>query len=237
MCAAQPTARATQGYDSGVIRLPLHRNGAAPETYELAPSKILGIGRNYHAHAAEMGAEVPAEPLIFLKAPTSLLAPGGCIIRPANWERVDHEGELGVIIGRRARHVTAEHALEHVLGYTCVNDVTVRAMQKRDGQWWRAKGMDTFCPVGPRIVCDLDASDLRVQTRVNGDVRQDARTSAMIFSVAELIAYISRHMTLEPGDLITTGTPEGVGDMPAGARVTIEVEGIGVLENTVSAES
>jgi len=225
-----------------VIRLPLYRHGAAreaDETYELAPSKILGVGRNYRAHAAEMGADVPAEPLIFLKAPSSLLAPGDRIVRPAGWERVDHEGELGVIIGQRARHVAAERVLDDgtVLGYVCVNDVTVRAMQKQDGQWWRAKGMDTFCPVGPRIVCDLDPSDVRVQTRVDGELRQDGRTSAMIFSVPELIAYISRHMTLEPGDLITTGTPEGVGNMPAGARVTVEVEGIGVLENTVAVES
>lgn len=225
-----------------MIRLPLHRTIAGQETpdiYELAPEKILGIGRNYRAHAAEMGAEVPAEPLVFLKAPSSLLAPGGRIVRPAGWERVDYEGELGVIIGRRARHVAAERALEdgYVLGYTCVNDVTVRDMQKRDGQWWRAKGLDTFCPVGPRIVREFDPSDVRVQTRVNGELRQDARTSAMIFSVPELIAYISRYMTLEPGDLITTGTPEGVGDLRPGARVSVEIEGVGALENTVVAEA
>lgn len=200
-----------------------------------APSKIIGIGQNYRAHAAEMGKGLPSEPLMFLKPPSALLAPGAAIARPAGYARVDFEGELGVVIGRRARHVTVDDALGHVAGYVCVNDVTVRDLQAKDGQWTRAKGFDTFCPVGPRVVAGLDPRDLRLITRVNGVVRQDARTSDLIFDVATLIAFCSRYLTLEPGDLISTGTPAGVGNLEPGDQVEVEVEGIGVLANPVIA--
>lgn len=200
-----------------------------------APSKIIGIGQNYRAHAAEMGKGLPSEPLMFLKPPSALLAPGAAIVRPAGYARVDFEGELGVVIGRRARQVTVDDALAHVAGYVGVNDVTVRDLQAKDGQWTRAKGFDTFCPVGPRIVAGLDPRDLRLITRVNGAVRQDARTSDLIFDVATLIAFCSRYLTLEPGDLISTGTPAGVGNLEPGDLVEVEVEGIGVLANPVIA--
>ncbi len=204
------------------------------DTLDLRPSKILGIGANYRAHAAEMGKLLPAEPLVFMKAPSALLASGEAIVRPrGGYERVDFEGELGVVIGRAARNVSAATALDYVLGYTCVNDVTVRDLQKRDGQWIRAKGFDTFCPTGPVIVTDLDAADLRIVTRVNGEVRQDSRTSDMAFDVPTIIECISAVMTLLPGDLITTGTPSGVGPIVAGDRIAIDIEGIGVLENHV----
>lgn len=203
----------------------------APLTF--APSKIIGIGQNYRAHAAEMGKGIPGEPLMFLKPPSALCGDGAPIGRPAGHARVDHEAELGVIIGTRARRVSREDALAHVLGYTCVNDVTVRDLQQKDGQWTRAKGFDSFCPVGPRVVSGLDPSDLRIVARVNGAVRQDSRTSDLIFDVPTLIAFISRHMTLEPGDLISTGTPAGVGNLVPGDVVEIEVEGIGVLRNPV----
>jgi 2-keto-4-pentenoate hydratase/2-oxohepta-3-ene-1,7-dioic acid hydratase in catechol pathway len=220
-----------------MITLPLYRSaeGAeAGELHALSPSKILGIGRNYRAHAAEMDADIPPEPLLFLKPPSALLEPGGVISRPRGYGRVDYEGELGVIIGKHAWRVPAAAALDHVLGYTCVNDVTVRDLQKSDRQWARAKGFDSFCPVGPSIVCGLDPTDLRITTRVNGDIRQDSRTSHMVFSVAEIIEFISRYMTLEPGDLIATGTPSGVGNLGAGDLVEIEIEGIGVLANRVA---
>lgn len=222
------------------VKLPLVRPGHEPAEHELAPSKIIGIGQNYRAHAAEMGKPIPAEPLIFLKSPSALIAPGAAIVRPRGFARVDHEGELGVVIGRRARRVDARDALEYVLGVTCMNDVTVRDLQQRDGQWARAKGFDTFCPIGPRIVGlggpgggGIDPTDLGITTRVGGEIRQDSRTSDMIFSVAEIIAFVSRYMTLEPGDLITTGTPAGVGNLAVGDVVAIEIEGIGVLENPV----
>ncbi len=200
-----------------------------------APSKIVGIGQNYRAHAAEMGKGIPAEPLMFLKPPSALLAPEAAIERPDGYARVDYEGELGVVIGRRARHVAVDDALGFVEGYCCVNDVTVRDLQQRDGQWTRAKGFDTFCPVGPRVVAGLDPRDLRITTRVNGAIKQDSRTSDLIFDVATLIAFVSRHLTLEPGDLISTGTPAGVGNLAVGDVVEIEIEGVGVLRNPVIA--
>ena len=203
------------------------------ESRELAPSKIIGIGRNYRAHAAELKNSVPAEPLMFLKASSALLESGGSIVRPRGYERVDYEGELAVIIGQPVRRASVARARDCVLGYTCLNDVTVRDLQKSDSQWTRAKGMDTFCPIGPRIVCDLDPSDLRLVTRVNGEIRQDGRTSDMVFSVDEIIAFASQYMTLEAGDILATGTPAGVGNLTAGDVVTVEIEGIGVLENPV----
>jgi 2-keto-4-pentenoate hydratase/2-oxohepta-3-ene-1,7-dioic acid hydratase in catechol pathway len=208
--------------------------GSAVEEIDLIPSKIIGIGQNYRAHAAEMGKGIPEEPLMFLKAPSSLIADGGQIVRPA-YDQVHFEGELGVVIGRRAKHVTREQALDVVMGFTCINDVTVRDLQKKDVQYTRAKSFDSFCPLGPRIVAGLEPSALRITTRVNGAVRQDSSTSDMIFDVRTLIAFVSAHMTLEPGDAISTGTPSGVGNLVVGDRVEIEIEGIGVLANTVVA--
>jgi 2-keto-4-pentenoate hydratase/2-oxohepta-3-ene-1,7-dioic acid hydratase in catechol pathway len=200
------------------------------------PSKILAVGQNYRAHVAEMGKGVPDEPLLFLKAPSALLAPGEPIVRPGGYERVDYEGELCLVIGRRARHVRAAEALDYVLGYTILNDVTVRDLQKKDVQYTRAKGFDTFAPCGPFIETDLDPSRLRLVTRVNGAVQQDSTTDDMIFTVPELIAFASRVMTLEPGDLFSTGTPKGVGQLWPGDVVEVEIEGIGTLRNPVVAE-
>ena len=217
------------------MQLILARPGTE-ETIDLAPTKIVGIGQNYRAHAAEMGKGIPGEPLIFLKPTSALVAPGEAIRRPSGYARVDYEGELGVVIGRRTTGISRERALECVMGYCCVNDVTVRELQAKDGQWTRAKGFDTFCPIGPRVVAGLDPRDLRITTRVNGTVKQDSRTSDLIFDVPTLIAFVSAHMTLEPGDIISTGTPAGVGPLVAGDTVTIEIEGIGRLENPVRAK-
>ena len=190
---------------------------------DLVPSKIIGIGQNYRAHAAEMGKGIPDEPLMFLKPRSAMLATGGAIKRPPGYERVDYEGELGVVMGAHGS----------ILGFTCVNDVTVRDLQKKDVQFTRAKGFDTFCPIGPRIVAGLDPTALRIVTRVHGAVKQSSSTSDMIFDVATLVAFVGRHMTLEYGDVITTGTPQGVGNLTPGDTVEIEIEGIGVLANTV----
>lgn len=200
-----------------------------------SPTKIIGIGQNYRAHAAEMGKGIPEEPLMFLKPPSSIIANGVAIVRPEGYERVDYEGELGVVIGTRARNISRDRALDVVAGFTCVNDVTVRDLQKRDGQWARAKGFDTFCPIGPRVVAGLDPSHLKIQTRVNGAVKQDSFTSDLIFDVPTLIAFVTKHMTLEPGDVISTGTPAGVGNLAVGDVVEVEIEGIGVLRNPVIA--
>jgi 2-keto-4-pentenoate hydratase/2-oxohepta-3-ene-1,7-dioic acid hydratase in catechol pathway len=200
------------------------------------PSKIVAVGQNYRAHAAEMGKGVPDEPLLFLKAPSALLPPGDAIVRPCGYERVDYEGELCLVIGRRARHVRAAEALDYVLGYTILNDVSVRDLQKKDGQFTRAKGFDTFAPCGPWLETDLDPQALRLETRLNGVVRQQSSTGDMIFPVAELVAFASRVMTLEPGDLFSTGTPSGVGNLQPGDTVAIEISGIGTLENPVVAE-
>lgn len=212
----------------------VERSGSV-EQIDLVPSKIIGIGVNYRAHAVEMGKGLPEEPLMFLKPRSALLPEGFPIERPAGYERVDYEGELGVVIGQRARRVQRDRALEVVLGFTCINDVTVRDLQKKDGQWARAKGFDTFCPLGPKIVANLDPRDLRIVTRVNGEVRQDSTTADMIFDVPALIAFVSEYMTLEAGDVISTGTPSGVGNLNPGDAVEVEVEGIGVLRNPVIA--
>ncbi len=204
---------------------------------ELVPTKIVGIGVNYRAHAVEMGKTPPSEPLMFLKPPSALLADGGAIQRPSGFARVDHEAELGVVIGRRAQRVSRADALDFVMGYVCVNDVSVRELQAKDGQWARAKGFDSFCPIGPRIVPGLDPSNLRIQARVNGEVRQDSRTSDLIFDVPALIAFVSEYMTLEVGDVISTGTPAGVGNLAVGDVCEIEIEGIGVLRNPVVARA
>jgi 2-keto-4-pentenoate hydratase/2-oxohepta-3-ene-1,7-dioic acid hydratase in catechol pathway len=202
---------------------------------DLVPTKIVGIGQNYRAHAIEMGKGIPEEPLMFLKPTTALISAGSPIERPAGFERVDFEGELGVVIGKRARRVPKDQALSFVLGFTCVNDVTVRDLQKKDGQWTRAKGFDTFCPIGPRIVAGIDPSNLKITTRVNGQVKQDSSTSDLIFDVPTLISFVTAHMTLEEGDVISTGTPAGVGNLMPGDVVEIEIENIGVLGNPVIA--
>jgi 2-keto-4-pentenoate hydratase/2-oxohepta-3-ene-1,7-dioic acid hydratase in catechol pathway len=202
------------------------------------PSKIVCVGRNYAEHAKELGNEVPAEPTIFLKPPSSLIASGDVIVYPRISQRLDYEGELGVVIGQRARNVKSSDAAGYILGYTCVNDVTARDLQRKDGQWTRGKGFDTFCPVGPCIVPrdEVDLDGLRVRTFVDGEKKQDASITEMIFSVGDIIAYVSGFMTLEPGDLIATGTPSGVGPLQPGSQVRIEIDGVGVLENTVVLE-
>ncbi|MBB2974685.1 2-keto-4-pentenoate hydratase/2-oxohepta-3-ene-1,7-dioic acid hydratase in catechol pathway [Microbacterium endophyticum] len=197
-------------------------------------SKIVCVGKNYRDHAVEMGGDAPAEPLLFLKPNTSVIGPGDAIVRPAQSHRTDHEGELAVVIGRIAKNVSVENALDFVFGYTIGNDVTARDLQKSDGQWARAKGFDTFCPLGPAIETEFDpAGDARVITRVNGEVRQDGAISDMIHSVPEIIAYASAAFTLLPGDVILTGTPAGVGEFVAGDRVEVEITGLGLLGNTV----
>lgn len=198
------------------------------------PSKIICVGRNYADHAKELGNEAPSEPLLFFKPPSALLASGGTILRPAMSARVDFEGELVIVIGREAKNVRGAQWRDFVRGFTCANDVTARDLQKKDVQFTRAKGFDTFCPVGPCIEDDLDAGDVRLLTRVNGEVRQDGRTSQLMFPPAALIEYISAVMTLLPGDLILTGTPAGVGPLAAGDEVEVEVEGVGVLRNAVA---
>jgi 2-keto-4-pentenoate hydratase/2-oxohepta-3-ene-1,7-dioic acid hydratase in catechol pathway len=202
----------------------------------IKPGKILGVGRNYLAHAKELGNEVPAEPLIFLKPPTALLEPGGTIRLPSVSKQVEHEAEIGVIVGRRLRHASPDEAERAIGGYTCVNDVTARDLQRTDGQWTRAKGFDTFCPVGPRVVSNVDWRGLEIRCRVNGEQRQQAKATEMHFPIPFLLSYISGVMTLEPGDLIATGTPAGVGPLKDGDVVEVEIPGIGVLSNPVRNE-
>ncbi len=197
------------------------------------PSKVVCLGKNYAAHAAEFGGEVPEEPLIFLKPSTSVAGPGDTIPLLPISHRVDYEGELAVVIGRIARDVKTEEAGAFILGYTCGNDVTLRDLQKKDGQWGRAKGFDGSCPLGPWIETELDPGDLLLQTRVNGEIRQSAQTSDMVFRVGTIVEFVTQFMTLLPGDVILTGTPEGVGKLAPGDRVKVEVEGIGVLANPV----
>jgi 2-keto-4-pentenoate hydratase/2-oxohepta-3-ene-1,7-dioic acid hydratase in catechol pathway len=200
------------------------------------PGKIVCVGRNYAAHAAELGNEVPKEPLIFLKPPSAIIGPGDSVVLPPESERVEHEGELALVVGRRcSRLKERENALSYLLGYTCLNDVTARDLQKKDVQFTRAKGFDTFCPIGPHIETELDPSDVLVEARVNGELRQRARTSLMVYSIAFLVRWISHAMTLEPGDVIATGTPSGVGPLLAGDTAEVSVGGIGVLRNPVQA--
>jgi 2-keto-4-pentenoate hydratase/2-oxohepta-3-ene-1,7-dioic acid hydratase in catechol pathway len=199
------------------------------------PSKLVCVGKNYAAHAAEFDSDVPEEPLLFLKPSTAVIGPNDPIRLLPISHRVDYEGELAVVIGRIARNVRTEDAYKHILGYTCANDVTLRDLQKTDDQWARAKGFDGSCPLGPWIETDLDPTDVRVETRLNGDVRQAGQTSDMAFGVASLIEYITSFMTLLPGDAILTGTPEGVGKLSPGDLVEVEVDGIGTLANPVEA--
>jgi 2-keto-4-pentenoate hydratase/2-oxohepta-3-ene-1,7-dioic acid hydratase in catechol pathway len=197
------------------------------------PSKLVCVGKNYAAHAAEFGMTVPEEPLLFLKPSTAVIGPGERIQLLPISKRVDYEGELAVVIGRIARDVRAEDVYRYILGYTCANDVTLRDLQHANDQWTRAKGFDGSCPLGPWIQTELDPIDVRVETRLNGEIRQGAQTSDMVFGVATLIEYITRFMTLLPGDVLLTGTPEGVGRLAAGDVVEVEVEGIGTLLNPV----
>jgi 2-keto-4-pentenoate hydratase/2-oxohepta-3-ene-1,7-dioic acid hydratase in catechol pathway len=203
------------------------------------PSKIVCVGRNYREHAEELGNEVPTEPLLFFKPPSSLLAPGGTILRPKISERTDFEGELGVVIGKRCHKLPAdEDTRPYILGYTCMNDFTARDLQNKDAQWARAKGFDTFCPVGPVVSDEVDPwSGIQVETRVNGEVRQSGNTTDFIFSLGVVVRYISQIMTLEPGDLIATGTPKGVGPVAAGDVIEVSIVGIGVLRNPVADEA
>ncbi|MEO6712882.1 MAG: fumarylacetoacetate hydrolase family protein [Mycobacteriales bacterium] len=199
----------------------------------IIPSKVVAIGKNYADHAKEMGGEAPTTPLIFIKPSTSIIGPRDAIQRPASVTQLDYEGELAVVIGRLARDVPADRALDVVLGYTCANDATAREQQRADVQFTRAKSYDTFCPLGPWIETALDPSDVGVTTHLNGEVRQDGRTSELVHSVRDVIAFVSGVMTLLPGDVILTGTPAGVGPMVAGDEVAVTIEGIGTLSNTV----
>ena len=197
------------------------------------PGKVVAVGLNYRDHAEEMHVDLPEEPKLFMKPSTSVIGPMDPIILPPDSRRVDYEAELAVVIGRKARHVPADKAREVILGYTCLNDVTARDLQKPDDQWTRAKGYDTFCPLGPAIETDLDPSDLAVSSWLNGEKRQSSRTSNLIFDVPALVAFITRIMTLEPGDVIATGTPSGVGPMKNGDSIEIRIDGIGSLINPV----
>jgi 2-keto-4-pentenoate hydratase/2-oxohepta-3-ene-1,7-dioic acid hydratase in catechol pathway len=198
------------------------------------PSKLVCVGKNYAAHAAEFGMEVPEEPLLFLKPSTAVIGPGDPIELLPVSRRVDYEGELAVVIGRIAKHVRAEDAGRVILGFTCANDVTLRDLQKTDDQWCRAKGFDGSCPLGPWVETEVDPTDVVVETRLNGDVRQHASTTDIAFGVATLIEYITTFMTLLPGDVLLTGTPEGVGKLTTGDTVEVEVEGVGTLRNPVA---
>jgi 2-keto-4-pentenoate hydratase/2-oxohepta-3-ene-1,7-dioic acid hydratase in catechol pathway len=213
------------------------RGWALADTRLLAPilaSKVICIGKNYAAHAQEMGGEAPQDPVIFIKPNTSIIGPQVPVLRPASSDRVDYEGELAVVIGRPCRDVKASAAKDVILGYTVGNDVTARDQQKADGQWTRGKGHDTFCPLGPWIETDLDPSDLEIRTELDGEVRQRSRTSLMLHDVGDIVEWISAVMTLLPGDVILTGTPEGIGPMTAGQTVSVTVEGIGTLTNPIA---
>jgi len=203
-----------------------------------APSKIVCVGRNYAAHARELGNRVPDRPLLFLKAPSALLAPGQPILLPPDSARVEHEGEIALVIGRRARHVAAEEAMAVVAGFAPLNDVTARDLQRLDVQFTRAKSYDTFCPLGPMVpATEVDWRDLEVECRVNGELRQHGWSADMVFPFPALLAFITRVMTLEPGDLVATGTPEGVGPLVQGDRVEVRVPGVGAVENPVRNEA
>jgi len=199
------------------------------------PSKIVAVGLNYRDHANELRMATSETPIVFLKPPTTILGPGEAIIYPWMSAQVDYEAELGVVIKDRVRNVRPDEALGHILGYTCANDVTARDLQKKDGQWTRAKSFDTFCPVGPWIETDLDPDDLLIESYLNGERRQSSRTAQFIFKVNVLVSFISEIMTLEPGDLIITGTPAGVGPMKPGDEIEVRIEGIGSLKNIVRA--
>lgn len=228
-----------EGYPFGEYRrleaeLPLHMvRLLAP----VMPGKIICVGRNYAEHAREQNVEVPDIPILFMKPPSAVIGPGDAIVLPPQSKQVEHEGELAIVIGKTGRWIATEEALNYVFGFTVANDVTARDLQRRDGQWTRGKGFDTFLPLGPWIETDLDPADVIVQTRVNGEMRQMASTREMIFSVQHLIAFISSVMTLNPSDVILTGTPAGIGPLNPGDVVAVSVEGIGELSNPVITNS
>ncbi|MTD13100.1 DUF2437 domain-containing protein [Nakamurella sp. YIM 132087] len=201
----------------------------------ILPSKVVAVGRNYADHARELGHELPTEPLIFLKPSTTVIGPFASILLPPDSQQVDFEGELAVVIGRPCRDVAAENASSVILGYTIANDVTARDLQRSDVQFTRAKSFDTFCPLGPWIETDLDPGDVTIRTEVDGEVKQDGHTAEMVFTVSELVEFVTRVMTLLPGDVILTGTPAGVGPMAVGQMVSVTVEGLGTLSNPVAA--
>ena len=232
--------------ENGIIQViqgsPFRKISYSGVTYELGevkllapcvPSKIVCLGVNYRSHAGEMNHQLPQSPLIFLKPPTAVIAPEDNIIYPAMSQRVDYEGELGIVIGKKASRVSPQAALEYVFGFTCFNDVTARDLQQRDGQWTRAKGFDTFAPFGPWIKTELDLSDVPIETYLNGQLKQKGTTADQIFKAPETISFISQVMTLLPGDIIATGTPGGIGPMQPGDTVEIRIPPIGVLRNYV----
>lgn len=200
---------------------------------DLNSTKIIAVGLNYHDHAKEMNAPIPKQPLIFLKSPSAIIYDGDIIRYPQSSSRVDYEAELAVIIRKECKNIKPGQAKDYILGYTCANDVTARDLQKIDGQWTRAKSFDTFCPIGPRIVKDIDPDNLSIRAILNGEVKQDSNTNQMIFKVDEVIAFVSEIMTLFPDDIIITGTPAGIGPMERGDMIEIEIEGIGILRNPV----
>lgn len=227
------------GYETTGRRIPLR--SARLLSPVIPRSKVVGVGKNYADHVEEMkhvtgggAAEIPEEPLLFLKPNTSVVGPDDQIVIPAAAQRVEHEGELAVVIGAVAKEVPVERALEVVFGFTCANDVSARDLQVKDGQWARGKGFDTFCPLGPVIETDLDLTNATVETRVNGEVRQRGSTAQLVHSVADIVSHASHAFTLLPGDVILTGTPAGVGPLVAGDTVEVEIEGIGILRNTVA---
>jgi len=197
------------------------------------PTKIICVGLNYHCHAKELGMNTPHHPIIFLKPLTSLIGPGDKIKYPSISKRVDYEGELGIVVGKRCKGVSSRNALSYISGFICVNDVTARDIQKLDGQWTRAKSFDTFCCVGPKVVKLKNPNNVKIQTLLNGKVKQDSNTSEFIFTVEEIVSFVSKVMTLLPGDIISTGTPKGIGPMHKGDEVEVRIEGIGSLRNCV----
>jgi len=199
----------------------------------LHPTKIIAIGLNYLDHAKELNMEIPKYPLIFMKPPTAVIGDREIIIYPPQTQELHYEGELGIVIGKKARNISIEAAKQYIAGYTCANDVTARDLQRLDGQWTRSKSFDTFCPLGPRIVKDIDPTNLAITTRVNSVTKQNSNTNQMIFNAYKLVSFISAIMTLLPGDVISTGTPPGVGELQVGDVVEVEIEGIGILRNTV----
>ncbi|MEZ4860799.1 MAG: fumarylacetoacetate hydrolase family protein [Caldilineaceae bacterium] len=201
------------------------------------PQKIVCVGRNYAEHAAELGNEVPPEPLIFLKPPTTLIGPDEPVVYPAISSHVDHEGELALVIGQRCRHLREDEAMDVIFGYTLANDVTARDLQRKDNQWTRGKGFDTFCPVGPWVDTQFNPANRAVRCLVNGAVRQDGNTGLLIYSIGRVLAFVTQFMTLEPGDLVLTGTPAGVGPVQPGDVMTVEVSGLGTLSNPVISEA
>jgi 2-keto-4-pentenoate hydratase/2-oxohepta-3-ene-1,7-dioic acid hydratase in catechol pathway len=230
--AGHPFGASTEDVQLTGLRFPLAQvRLLAP----ILPSKVICIGQNYADHVREMGGDPPPEPVIFLKPSTAVCGPGDSVARPQSLsERVDYEGELAVVIGRLGTQVPPERAFEVIFGYTCANDVTARDLQARDGQWTRAKGFDTFCPLGPWIETDIDPADLELTTRLNGETRQNSRTSLLLHDVPALVSYVSQVMTLLPGDVLLTGTPAGVGPMEKGDEVSVSIEGIGTLTNPVT---